>query len=109
MTKDTNTNGEKILNASDEFSDFLLYTTPDGDVKVDVFLYEENLRLTQDRMANIFGVGRTAITKHLKNIYDENELQETATCAKMAQVQREGEREVKRDLMYYNLDAIVAV
>lgn len=89
--------------------DMLLYTTPDGGVRVEVLLIDENLWLTQDRMAQLFGVDRTVITKHLKNIYQDNEVGEEATSAKIAQVQQEWERTVKRSITYYNLDAIIAV
>lgn len=93
----------------DQTTEFLLYTTPSGDIKVEVFLHNENLWLTQDRMAELFGVDRSVITKHLKNIYEEKELDENSTSAKIAQVQIEGDREVKREVKFYNLDAIIAV
>ena len=58
-------------------------------------------------MAELFGVNRQAITKHLKNIFDDGELEETSTCSILEQVQREGSREVKREVKFYNLDAII--
>lgn len=58
-------------------------------------------------MAELFGVDRTVITKHLKNIYEEQELEENATCAKIAQVQTEGNREVKRGVKFYNCNLTV--
>ena len=60
------------------FTEFLLYTTPNGKVKVEIFLRNENIWLTQDRIALLFGVQRPAITKHLKNIFESGELQEDA-------------------------------
>ena len=93
----------------DQLTEFLLYTTPSGKVTVEVFLQDETIWLTQDRMAEIFGVDRTVITKHLKNIYKDNELQENSTSAKIAQVQTEGNRQVNRTITVYNLDAIIAV
>lgn len=99
----------KELSLKDELTEFLLYTTPNGNIKVEVFLHNENLWLNQDRMAELFDVDRTVITKHLKNIYQERELNESATSAKIAQVQKEGERQVKRAIFFYNLDAIIAI
>lgn len=97
------------LTMQDEMTEFLLYTAPSGDIKVEVFLHDETLWLTQERMAELFGVDRTVITKHIKNIYKDNELDEISTSAKIAQVQTEGERKVKRAIKYYNLDAVIAV
>ena len=92
-----------------EISNFVLYTTPNGDVQLDILLQDENLWLTQKGIAELFGVERSVITKHLKNIYDSEELNRLATCAKFAQVQQEGNRTVRRELEYYNLDAIISV
>ena len=64
MGKNTN-----LITIKDEMTEFLLYTSPDGMVKVEVFLHNENIWLTQDRMAELFGVQRPAITKHLGNIF----------------------------------------
>ena len=98
--------GEIGLN---EISNFILYTTPNGDVQLDILLQDENLWLTQKGLAELFGVERSVITKHLKNIYDSGELAKVSTCAKFAQVQQEGNRTVRRELEYYNLDAIISV
>lgn len=92
-----------------EISNFILYTTPNGDVQLDILLQDENLWLTQKSLAELFGVERSVITKHLKNIYDSGELDKVSTCAKFAQVQQEGNRTVRRELEYYNLDAIISV
>ena len=100
---------EHNLTIQDEMTEFLLYTTPNQNIKVEVFLHNESLWLTQERIAELFGVDRTVITKHIKNIYNEQELQEDSTSAKIAQVQIEGNRTVKRAVKYYNLDAIIAV
>ena len=88
---------------------FLLYNTPDENIKVNVIVKYETLWLTQKAMAELFDVNTQAITKHLKNIFEEGELQKEATCSKMEQVQREGERLVKRNVEFYNLDAIISV
>ena len=92
-----------------EISNFILYTTPNGDVQLDILLQDENLWLTQKGLAELFGVERSVITKHLRNIYDSGELDKVLTCAKFAQVQQEGNRAVRRELEYYNLDAIISV
>ncbi|MCP4054798.1 MAG: virulence RhuM family protein [Mesoflavibacter sp.] len=100
---------DKNVKASDELSDFILYTAPSGEVRIEIYVQNETVWLTQQKIADLFGVDRTVVTKHLKNIYTEGELEKTATSAKYAQVQKEGEREVKRNIDFYNLDAIISV
>nr|WP_315164058.1 virulence RhuM family protein [uncultured Flavobacterium sp.] len=90
-------------------NNFILYTAPSGNIKIEAYIQDETIWLTQQKIADVFGVDRTVVTKHLKNIYQEEELQKEATCAKFAQVQMEGDREVKRLIEYYNLDAIISV
>lgn len=90
-------------------NNFILYTAPSGNVKIEAYIQDETIWLTQQKIADVFGVDRTVVTKHLKNIYQEEELQKEATSAKFAQVQMEGDREVKRLIEYYNLDAIISV
>jgi len=90
-------------------SQIILYTTPDGDIKVDTVLQNETIWLTQSAMAELFGVNVPAISKHLSNIYEEGELSREATISKMETVQNEGERQVTRNKDFYNLDAIIAV
>ena len=92
-----------------EISNFILYTTPNGHIQLAILLQDENLWLTQKGLAELFGVERSVITKHLRNIYDSGELDKVLTCAKFAQVQQEGNRAVRRELEYYNLDAIISV
>ncbi|ELX4125404.1 virulence RhuM family protein [Vibrio vulnificus] len=99
----------KNLTIQDQTSEFLLYTAPNGDVKVEVLLSGETIWLTQKRIAQLFGVGVPAISKHLDNIYDSGELQREATISILETVQQEGKREVKRKLEYYNLDAVISV
>lgn len=93
----------------DEFREFLIYTTPNGKVKVEIFLKDENVWLTQAKIAKLFGVERSVVTKHLQNIFQEGELDKNLTCAKIAQVQTEGQRHVSRNVEFYNLDAIISV
>ena len=100
-------NSDIIPNNS--FTEFLLYTTSNGKVKVEIFLRDENIWLTQAKIAELFGINRPAVTKHLQNIYFEDELDKNATCSKMEHVQNEGNRAVTRAIEYYNLDAILSV
>jgi hypothetical protein len=90
-------------------SEFLLYTTPEGAVKVDVLFKDETVWLTQKTIADLFGVGVPAVNKHLKNIFESGELDPGATISKMEMVRSEGAREVARVVDFYNLDAIIAV
>lgn len=90
-------------------SDFILYTAPDGDIKIEVFFQGETIWLTQRRMAELFGVDVRTINEHLGNIYQTDELSEDSTIRNFRIVQTEGGREVKRDVNFYNLDAIISV
>ncbi|MDL1879301.1 virulence RhuM family protein [Cytophagia bacterium CHB2] len=87
----------------------ILYTTPDGAAKVEVFFQEETFWLSQRRMAELFEVEVNTINYHLKEIYASGELQEPATIRKIRIVQNEGGRSVSREVDFYNLDAIIAV
>ncbi len=82
-----------------------------GDLQIDVTVSPNNetVWLTQKQMAELFDVKSQAITRHLKNIYNEEELFKEATCSKMEQVQIEGNRKIKRKVDFYNLDVIIAV
>lgn len=97
------------LSLQDQTSEFLLYTAPNGSVKVEVLLSGETIWLTQKRMAELFGVGVAAISKHLDNVYGSGELQREPTVSILETVQREGLRHVTRKLEYYNLDAVISV
>lgn len=90
-------------------NNFLLYTNNDGEVKVDVLLKDETIWLTINQMAELFGVDKSGISRHIKNVYETGELQENATVAKIATVQSEGNRKVNRTLDFYNLDMIISV
>jgi len=90
-------------------SEIILYRTEDGSVKIDTIFQDETIWLTQSSMAELFGVNVPAISKHLKNIYEEGELQKEATLSKMETVQNEGGRQITRNKEFYNLDAIIAV
>jgi hypothetical protein len=88
------------------FTEFLLYTTPDGKVKVEIFLRNENIWLTQAKIAELFNADRSVITKHLKNIFESGELQETSVCANFAHTADDGKT---YNTKFYNLDAIISV
>ncbi len=88
---------------------FLLYKTSNNDIKVDVLIQDETLWLNQKQMSELFGVDSDTISYHLKNIYKTEELIELSTTEKISVVQKEGTRDVKRNVMFYNLDAIIAV
>lgn len=88
---------------------FLIYSTPQEDVKVDVVVRDETIWLTQKAMAMLFDTSSDNIGLHLKNIYNDGELDEQATTENFSVVQTEGNREVRRNLNYYNLDAIISV
>ena len=92
-----------------EISNFVLYTTPNGDVNLDILLQDENLWLTQKGISDLFGVSKSTISHHLSNIYSDGELDKLATVRKFRTVQKEGSRAVQRELEYYNLDAIISV
>ena len=100
---------ERRMATKDELTDFFLYTAPDGQVKVECILHDETIWLTQKRIAELFGVGVPAISKHLDNIYADGELVREATVSILETVQQEGSRQVKRNLEFYNLDAIISV
>ena len=87
----------------------LLYQTEDGQTRLEVRLENDSLWLTQAQMADLFQTTPQNITLHLKNIYDSEELTETATCKEYLQVQSEGDRQVSRNRKFYNLQAIISV
>lgn len=94
---------------SDQQNNFLLYTAPSGEVRVQVYLQDESVWLTQKAMSLLFDTTPQNITIHLKNIFESGELDEMATCKEILQVQQEGERQVSRKQKFYNLDAIISV
>lgn len=99
----------KKLSIKDELTDFLLYSAPEGNIKVEVVLNDETVWLSQKSIAHLFGVQVPAISKHLKNIFESGELDKDSTISILETVQEEGERSVKRNTEYFNLDAIISV
>ena len=97
---------------NNSFTDFLLYTSPNGKVKVEIYLHNENIWLTQDKIAALFGVKRPAITKHLKNIFESGELDESKVSSILEHTTQHGAIEGKTQIQkvkFYNLDAIISV
>lgn len=88
---------------------FFLYPLPNNEGEVSALIKDDTIWLTQKSMAHLFGVNLPAISKHLKNIFEEGELEINSTVSKMEIVQNEGGREVKRSIDFYNLDAIISV
>ncbi|MCR5166570.1 MAG: virulence RhuM family protein [Oscillospiraceae bacterium] len=88
---------------------FVVYHADETDTAINAVVQNESIWVTQKAMADLFGDNTPAINKHLKNIYDEGELYESATVSKMEIVQDEGGRQVKRNVTFYNLDAIISV
>ncbi|RFC68435.1 MULTISPECIES: RhuM family protein [Mesorhizobium] len=87
---------------------FLVYGTDKG-LRLDIRYEGENLWMTQAQIAQLFGSDRSVITKHIANVYSDGELEAEATCAKIAQVRREGARRVERQIEHYNLDMVISV
>ena len=87
----------------------LLYQTPDGESRIEVRLQGETVWLSLDQMAELFQRNKSTISRHIKNVFEEGELQPDATVAFFATVQAEGKRKVARDIAYYNLDMIISV
>ena len=87
----------------------IIYQTEDGQTQVDVRMENETVWLTQAQMAELFHTDRTSIVRHINNIYKVEELERESTCAKIAQVQIEGNRTVTRQIPYFNLDMIISV
>jgi len=96
----------KQITKQNRFTEFLLYTTPNGKVKVEIFLRDENLWLTQKRMADLFGVGVPAINKHLKNIFEDGELREDSVVSILEITAEDGKKYATK---FYNIDAIISV
>ena len=99
----------KSLEIRNSTAEFLIFQIENKEQGIEVFYKDENLWCTQKAMAALFDVGVPAISKHLANIFETGELKEEATVSKMETVQQEGSREVKRQVVMYKLDAIIAV
>ena len=98
-----------ISRAMDKQMQFLIYNTPEEQVSVDVIVKDETIWVTKRTMAELFGCSSGNISLHLKNIYASNELQENSTTEEFSVVRKEGSRNIKRKVTFYNLDAIISV
>ncbi len=87
----------------------IFYNDEDGNTKIEVLLENEDVWLNIEALALLFEIDRSGVTKHINNIYKDEELIENSTCEKIAQVQKEGNRDVKRFISYYNLDMIISI
>ena len=86
-----------------------IYQTPDGNTELNVRLDGDSVWLSQAQLALLYGTDRTSIGRHIRNIYKSEELDESSTCAKIAQVRVEGKRRIERAILTYNLDMIISV
>ena len=89
--------------------DIIIYQTDDGDTKIDVRFVDETVWLTQAQLVDLFHSSKANISEHIKNIYEEGELEEVSTVRKFRTVRQEGSRNVERELVYYNLDLIISL
>lgn len=94
------------ISPQNSFTEFLLYKSPNGEVKVEIFLKDENIWLTQARISELFNVGIPAVNKHLKNIFESGELNENSVISKMEITASDGKKYLTN---FYNLDAIISV
>ena len=90
-------------------NNIIIYTTDDGQVRIEVRLENDNVWLTQNAMAELFDTTKQNISNHIQNIFEEGELEEKATVKESLTVQIEGNRKVQRNVKYYNLDVIISV
>ena len=93
----------------EDFGEILIYQSGDGLTNVEVKVQDDTVWLTQQQMADLFQTSRTNVVEHIKHIYEENELDEASTCRNFRQVRKEGNREVNRELPFYNLDMIISL
>lgn len=92
-----------------ETNKIIIYTSDDGQVKIEVRLEDENVWLTQNAMAELFETTKQNVSLHIKNVFEEGELKENSTVKESLTVQNEGNRRVERNIQYYNLDVIISV
>ncbi len=94
---------------TNEYGEILIYQTDDGQTNIEVKIEDDTVWLTQQQMSELFQTSRTNVVEHIKHIYEEGELDEISTCRKFRQVRKEGNREVTRQIPYYNLDMIISL
>ena len=91
------------------YSELVIYEAKEGDIKLDVNLENETVWLSLEQMSRLFGRDKSVISRHIKHVFDEGELDKTSTVANFATVQSEGSRSVERNIDYYNLDVVISV
>lgn len=99
----------KDVSAMENYGEILIYQSDDGLTNVEVKIQDEIVWLTQQQMAELFQTSRTNVGEHIKHIYDEGELDKISTCRNFRQVRKEGQREVTREIPFYNLDMIISL
>jgi|GEM_PF-1970665 Virulence protein len=92
---------DETVKSIDEQGEIVIYQSEDGKILIDVKIEDETVWLTQQQMADLFQTSRTNVVEHIKHIYEEQELEENATCRNFRQVRLEGNREVKRNIPHY--------
>ena len=94
---------------AENLGEIIIYQTDDGLTNINVKIQDETVWLTQQQMAELYQTSRTNVVEHIKHIYEEQELDEESTCRNFRQVRKEGNREVVREMTFYNLDMIISL
>lgn len=94
---------------AENLGEIIIYQTDDGLANINVKIQDETVWLTQQQMAELYQTSRTNVVEHIKHIYEEQELDEESTCRNFRQVRKEGNREVAREMTFYNLDMIISL
>ena len=99
----------KEMNKDNNQGKIVIYQTDDGDTKIDVRFVDETVWLTQAQLCELYQTSKSNVSEHIKNIFEEGELEENSTVRKFRTVQNEGERIVTREQLHYNLDMIISL
>ena len=99
----------KEMNKDNNQGEIVIYQTDDGDTKIDVRFVDETVWLTQAQLCELYQTSKSNVSEHIKNIFEEGELEESSTVRKFRTVQNEGERIVTREQLHYNLDMIISL
>lgn len=99
----------KETNKDNNQGEIVIYQTDDGDTKIDVRFVDETVWLTQAQLCELYQTSKSNVSEHIKNIFEEGELEENSTVRKFRTVQNEGERIVTREQLHYNLDMIISL
>lgn len=99
----------KEMNRDNNQGEIVIYQTDDGDTKIDVRFVDETVWLTQAQLCELYQTSKSNVSEHIKNIFEESDLEENSTVRKFRTVQNEGERIVTREQLHYNLDMIISL